>query len=254
MDKGIYTATSGGLLESRRLQNVSNNLANANTVGFKPQRLVNREQAFKDTLVGTLYPNDEGASAIFSRTPGVVTTGAYTNFEPGPVSYTGNPLDIALGEKNQFFVIQTPQGEEFTRAGNFSLNSQGIIVSSDGFPVMGSGGPINVGQGVPRVNERGEVVVDGRSAGRIRTVQIDDLKSLEHRSGTRFGFTSGVVGQAADVIAPVIPQSVELPKNTVVESMVEMIGLQRSFEAYTKVVKTLDELNDRVIRLARGTG
>lgn len=253
MDKGIFTATSGGLLEARRLQNVASNLSNANTPGFKSQRLVSRQQEFPDTLAGTVAPQDKVAKAQIEATPGVVTIGSQTDFSAGGVSHTGNPLDVAISEEGVFFVIQTPQGEEYTRAGNFTLNSERQLVTADGFPVSGDGGPIELPEGEIELTSSGNVRVNGQDIGKLRTVRIDDLKSLEHRGGTRFGFgASG--GGAVDESVPLIVESVEGSNSTIVESMVEMIGLNRSFEAYSKVVKTLDELNDRAVRLARGVG
>ncbi len=253
MDKGIFTATSGGLLESRRLQNASNNVANTNTVGFKTQKLASRQQEFKDTLVGATKPGDVIAAANAERTPGVVSTATVVDFSPGAVSYTGNALHVALADSETFFVVQTPQGEEYTRAGNFGLNRAGQLVTSDGLPVMGTSGPIEVGEGIPKIMGNGAVLSNDQEVAKIRTVQITDLKSLEHRGGTRFGFGAG--GGAANELPPrLIEQSVELPNNTVLESMVDMITIQRSFEAYTKVVRSIDEINERVIRLARAAG
>ena len=253
MDKGIFAATSGGLLESRRLQNAANNVANANTVGFKSQKLASRTQEFGDTMVGVTRPGDRIAQANMQRSPAVISTESVVDFRPGAVSFTGNPLDVALTDTNTFFAVQTPQGEEYTRAGNFSINSQGLIVTQDGQLALGNAGPIEVGEGNPQIVGNGSVLVDGKEVGKIRTVHVDNLKLLEHRGGTRYGFGSAG-GTATDVEPRLIEQSTELPNSTILESMVDMISIQKNFEAYTKVVRSLDELNDRVIRLARTTG
>ena len=253
MDKGIYAATSGGLLESRRLQNAANNVANTNTAGFKSQKLASRSQEFGDTLVGVTRPADAIARANLQRSPAVISTESVVDFRPGAVSFTGNPLDVALNNKDTFLVIQTAQGEEYTRAGNFTVNSQGQIVTQDGQLVLGTSGPIEVGDAVPKIVGNGAVLANGTEVAKLRTVQIDNLKSLEHRGGTRYGF-GAAGGTATDVEPQLIEQSIELPNTTVLESMVDMISIQKNFEAYTKVVRSIDELNDRVIRLARTTG
>ena len=139
MDRGIYAAASGGLSSLRLLEVISNNMANSSTVGFKAERLVGRQQSFSDTLAGTLAEQPARALGDQERTPGVTDVSTLTDFTPGPISNTGNPLNVALVKDNQFFVVQTPEGEEYTRAGNFTLDSGGTLVTPDGFPVLGDG-------------------------------------------------------------------------------------------------------------------
>lgn len=251
MDKGIYTATSGGLVESRRLQNAANNIANANTVGFKSQRMVNRQQEFEDALASEVYTTGGDAEKLFELTPGVVTEGSQTDFSAGPVSYTDNPLDVAVIEKDVFFVVGAPRGEEFTRAGSFLLDSQRRLVTPEGYPVQGTSGDITLPQGQVQITEDGAVMVDNQEVSRLRTVKIEDTSQLEHRGGTRFAFLENVGGNGQDVEARVIPRSVEMTNLSVVEGMVELVSVQRSFEAYQKMVRTIDELNERAMRLTR---
>ncbi|MCB0323369.1 MAG: flagellar hook-basal body protein [Bdellovibrionales bacterium] len=252
MDRGIYAAGSGGLLESRRLQVTANNMANVSTVGFKAQRLVAREQEFGDTLAATLTDTPSRVTGDHERIPGVTDVQTITDFTPGPVSNTGNPLNVALRDPDTFFVVNTPEGELYTRAGNFTLDSQGILTTPDGYPVLGEGGPITINQGSPRISSSGAVTSDGTLVGRLRTVRVEDLTQLERKDGARFALPGG--GEALPVRADVIPESVEMPNVNVVESMVDMMGAQRSFEAYTKTVQTIDELNSAALRTARITG
>lgn len=254
MDKGIYISTSGALLESLRLQNASNNLANINTSGFRSQRIGSRQQEFKDTLASVTAPNDKRAASTIQETPGVVHTRTYINFEPGSATYTGNPLNAALMDENVFFVIQTPQGEEYTRAGNFTLNQSGQLVSADGFPVVGNNGPIEITGTNPTITSNGSVISSEKELGKIRTVMIDNLSLLEHKGGTRFSFPPNVSGNAVNANPRLIEQTVEVSNTGMLESIVDMVAIQKNFEAYTKVVRTIDELNDRVIRLARTMG
>lgn len=250
MEKGIYAASSGGLLESLRLQMIAHNLANSETVGFKAERLVSRQQEFKDTLVGQLESSSDFAKADQARTPGVVSVASMTDFSPGPVQFTGNALNVALANENTFFVVQTPQGEQLTRAGNFTLNQNGQLVTSDGLPVMGEGGPITVGEGMPLITSAGVVESGGEARGRLRVVEVKDPQKLKREGGVRFSGATDTTNVAADLI----PGSVEMANSAVVESMVGLIATQRSFEAYTKVAKTIDEINDTAVRTARTTG
>jgi flagellar basal body rod protein FlgG len=251
MDQGIYAASSGGLVENRRIEVVSNNIANVNTVGFKAQRIVGKQQEFSDTLASII-----GAQARAfedqERVPGVTDIRTVTDFSPGPVSHTGNPLNVALSEPDTFFVVNTPEGEQYTRAGNFTLDAQGNIVTADGFAILGEGGPVTISQGAPNISSNGTVTSGGATIGRLRTVRFEDSEALERVGSARFKANGGV--QPTVVEASMVPQSVEMPNVNIVESIVEMISAQRSFEAYAKTVETIDELNSTSLRSAASTG
>lgn len=250
MDRGLYIAASGGLLNLKQVDIVGNNLANASTVGFKAQRLVCRQQEFGDTLAGVVNQKDARAADDQKRTPGVTQVEAITDFSPGAINTTGDPLHAALQEPDHFFVVGADEGEAYTRAGNFTMNSEGFLTTPDGYPVMGEGGPITISQGSPKITSSGAVLVDGEQVGRLRVVKVDDLSKLERQEGVRFTLKSGE--QPATVEAQVISGALEMPNISIVESMVEMISANRAFEGYTKVVRTIDELNERALRNARG--
>ncbi len=249
MDKGIYAASSGGLINARRLDVVANNLANVQTVGFKAERLIAREQAFSDTLASKITTSTARDQLGLEDVPGAVHTGSYTDFSQGPIAANGDPLNVALTESNTFFVVATPNGDAYTRAGNFTLNRDRVLVTADGLPVQGDGGPITLptgGQG--KISSSGVVTVDGAVVGRLRTVKIEDTSTLKRQEGVRF---TAAAAQVEVVPAELVPESVEMPNVNVVEAMVDMINAQRGFEAYTKSVRTIDELNERALRNAR---
>jgi flagellar basal body rod protein FlgG len=217
--------------------------------------LITRQQEFSDTLAAQIPEAADRASLDLDRTPGVVNSGTFTDFTPGPIQQTGNPLHAALNKENQFFVVQTPNGEAYTRAGNFSMNSGGQIVTADGLPVVGDGGPITVAEGDVRISKNGSVSLDGEAIARLRVVEIDDLQQLSRDEGARFKLVEGSQAQPRQIEEPsLVPQSVEMPNVSVVDAMVEMISTNRAFEAYQKTVRTIDDLNERAIRTARTSG
>ena len=253
MDRGIYVASSAGLVSNRRLDIVAQNLANANTVGYKAERLITRQQEFQDTLASAMPKQQSRAAADQNQIPGVVNTATITDFTQGPVNFTGNPLNAALTNEKQFFAVQTDGGEEYTKAGNFTLNSAGGLVTADGKAVLGEGGPITINAGsTASISNNGTILVDGQSIGKIKVVQFDDLKQLTRTEGTRFK-ANGAQAASADN-SSLIPASVEMANTGVVESMVEMISANKSFESYAKLVQTISELNDQALRTPRSVG
>lgn len=249
MDRGSYVAASGGLAQQRHLDIVSNNLANVSTVGFKAERVVTRQQEFTDTLASAMDNAPQRAKLDHEATPGVVDVQTVTDFSPGPVAYTGDPLNVALSEGNTFFVVQTPDGEAYTRAGNFTKNVEGELVTPDGYPVMGEGGPLALPEGAASIIGDGNIIANGESVGRLRVVKFDDTSVLTRTGGVRFVSNDGTKPVA--VPAVLVPASVEMPNVNAVQSMVDLINANKGFEAYSKTMVSIDEINDRAIQLAK---
>lgn len=250
MDRGIYSAASGGLLNERHLDITANNIANASTVGFKAERIVGRQQQFADTLAANMRNIDPSARGDFDRTPGAIDIETITDFSPGPIETTGNTLDVALRKPHQFFVVSGPEGDLYTRAGNFQVDGQGLLKTADGLQVQGDGGPLALPQGHIDISSAGVVSVNRQAIGRLRVVHFENPQQLQRQAGTRFSAQNGAQPQGVDQ-ADVIPGSLEMPNINVVEAMVDMIATQRSFEAYSKMVMSIDDLNSTALRAAR---
>ncbi len=215
--------TQGGLRQERKLEAVSNNLANSSTVGFKKD-IVSFDEAFKARV-------DQ-------------------DFSQGDVIQTDNPLDVALGPQG-LFKVETPDGIRYTRNGNFSLNSEGILVDKSGNPVMGQGGAIFLNAVDPdtsvSVDESGQIFVNNEILDTFDVVTFEDMTKLENTGDNLFVYT----GESADEItledARVEAGSLEHSNVKVVEEMAKMIDYQRMFEIYTKSMKTFDEIDSKAI-------
>ncbi len=214
----------GGLRQERKLEGVSNNLANVDTTGFKKD-VISFDRTFKAEL--------------------------NKDFSQGDLKTTGNPLDIALTGPG-FFKIETQEGIQYTRNGNFSLNSEGIIVDKNGNPLLGQGGAIfidlaNVEAEGPEINEIGEIRVDGDLVDALDVVTFADLSKLEKKGKNLFAYT----GNIGDEILPenlVIKHMVLEGSNVkAVDEMVKMIDYHRMFETFTKSMMTFDEIDSKAI-------
>ena len=156
---------AAGVIE-HKMETVANNLANVNTVGFKEDQPSFREvlsavqrivpESLEERFLSHEYLDDY----VGMDKSAVIVDEVGKNFEPGRMRFTGNDLDFAIANEG-FFTIETPQGERFTRNGNFQMDSEGRIVTNEGFFVLGEKGPITVKNGPVHIDESGQVHVDG---------------------------------------------------------------------------------------------
>jgi flagellar basal body rod protein FlgG len=231
----------------RKLEVQNNNLANVNTVGFKRQYIIAGRENFDETLAKEVEPTDPFARGDQQRVSTVSEMTTQIDFSIGPIRSTGNPLDVALRNKNDFFVINTPQGPRYTRAGNFSLGAEGQLVTVDGAQVQGDGGTIVVnGTGV-HIAADGSVRAAGQTVGRLQVVNFADTSGLEATDGARFKLRAGAAAPIP-VEARLEPQSLEMSNASAITGMIDLITTNRAFDAYQKAAQTIDSLNQAAIQ------
>ncbi|HET8655419.1 MAG TPA: flagellar hook basal-body protein [Longimicrobiaceae bacterium] len=218
---GMTRAASALRYWELRQEAASNNLANADTNGFKAERTFGQ-------LVGDA----------------VTTVNAATDLSAGALKPTGNPLDLAIGGKG-FFVVQTPQGERLTRAGAFQLDRDGKIVDDHGNAVLGEKGPIIAPPGTLTIDAGGQVKVNGKEIGRLRVESVPQGTPLAHTNGTMFippANATPVAPEARSIRQGFLEDS---NVNTV-GSLVDMISIQRSYAAVQKTITTLDDIRQTI--------
>lgn len=245
MDSGTYAAASGGLYQIRRLDAVANNLANVSTAGFKKEVLSGQAQTFDETLAAAASPGDPFAAQDHERVTPVTHVASVTDFSPGSLMRTGNPLNVALRGINQFFSINTPNGIRYTRAGDFTLSADGRLVTSEGFEVVGDSGPIVTTGADAEISASGQVTSGRIPVGAIRVVAVNDLNQLVPEGAARFNLSG--TGSATPVEPDLMTQTVEGANVSVVSGMVELIAAHRAFEAYTKITQSIDQMNEGAI-------
>jgi flagellar basal-body rod protein FlgF len=172
MDLGLYIAATGMLTEQTRQDQLSNDLANATTPGFKADRTP--QHSFGSMLLA----NTEGGTAIGSVDQGVALGKTYTDMTPASLQETGEPLDFAI-QGSGFFAVKTSQGVRYTRDGQFTASAAGVLTDVSGNPVLDrAGAPIKVSAGgtvpaatlgvfeVPGAAKQGENLYTGTAAGK----------------------------------------------------------------------------------------
>jgi flagellar basal-body rod protein FlgF len=174
MDNGLYVALSKQTAQFREMNIIANNMANATTAGFK-----------KNEIVFSAYLSNEGHRSKIAYAQDL---GEFQDFSSGSFQYTGNSLDMAI-EGDGFFVVETPLGPRYTRAGNFRINAENTLVNPQGHPVLGAGGQQIQFQQEDRdiaVGADGSIIVDGEERGALDIVQFEDNQKLQTASGTLF--------------------------------------------------------------------
>ena len=247
MDIATYAAASAGVLQMRKLEVQNNNLANVNTVGFKRQYIIAGRENFDETFAKQVEQDDPFARGDQQRVSAVTDMTTQIDFTMGPIRNTGNPLDVALRNQNEFFVVNTPEGPRYTRAGNFSLGPEGQLVTMDGSAVQGDGGPINaVGAGVS-IAADGTVRANSLPVGRIQVVRFNDTNGLEATDGARFKLRQGSPAPQP-VEARLEPRALEMSNASAITGMIDLITTNRAFDAYQKAANTIDSLNQTAIQ------
>ncbi|MCM8773844.1 MAG: flagellar hook-basal body protein [Candidatus Omnitrophica bacterium] len=244
MLRGIYISSSGMSSQMIRQDVIANNMANVDTPGFKKDNLL--ISSFPRFLVNRLDDEqDRGTNPyIGSFSLGSIPIGTVTDFSTGGIISTHRPLDLAI-EGRGFFVLETPQGIRYTRAGSFLLSSEGKIVTFQGYALMGENGPLEVNGEEFYFNSQGELIVGGNIVNKLLIVDIDN-KNLVKEKETIFS----VLPEA--VISPSLDYNVrqgylETSNVNIVKEMIEMISGLRAYEANQKVLTMQDESLGKLI-------
>ena len=252
MIRGWYIGSSGMNAQQNRLDTISNNLANVDTAGFKrdvsvsksfPELLLRRTEA--DGVYKNPFGSADAAPIIGKLGLGVETNENFTEFEQGSFRGTNTSTDMALAGEG-FFAVETPSGERYTRNGNFILGKEGILLTKDGYPLLGENGEIRVPDDKFIVNEDGIITTkDNEVIDRIKIVRFENERYLK-KMGNSLWNSNNISGEAY------IAEGMERPKMlqgymetsnvNVVNEMVKMIEVNRAYEASQKTIQSEDSM------------
>ena len=258
MSRALRTAATGMVAQQLNIDNISNNLANVNTTGFKKSKA-----EFQDLLYQTIRTAGtsaaQGALVPVEIQIGYGTRVVATNrsFEQGQITATNNPLDIAIENEgingDGFFQITLPDGTTaFTRDGAFKLSSEGQVVTSDGFALDP---PINISADATSVNVSADGNVEVLQAGATAATNVGTLELAKfiNPAGLRSigknlyleteASGAPVTGQPnTDGFGRVSQGFLELSNVSVVDELVNMIMAQRTYEVNARAVRSSDEM------------
>ena len=232
MIQGIYSATAGMVNQQTLLEVTTNNLANINTVGFK------RDELSFSGMLNTLPVAD--SINVTNRPPKLdtVTYKFSTDFTQGSLRRTDNTFDLAL-DGTGFFAVQAPAGVRYTRSGNFFLDKTGQLVTADGYPVLGTNGPIQIRGTEAEIDGAGNIFVDGKQTAKLRLADFQDTSGLV-KIGNNL-LTNQNPGITEEVAAGHVRQGfLEMSNVDVVNEMARMIEIMRTYESYQKTIQLID--------------
>jgi len=228
MSRDIYVSLSGAAATWTQLDIVANNMANSSTVGFKQDKMPFKVDGPSDHVLGEVYAQADSPVADMSD-------GAMMNDE--------DPFHFAL-QGDGFLAVNDGGRTLLTRDGRFFMNDDRILVNSQGMPLMGESGPIEV-----PLDETLRVTTDGTVYG-SESGELDKLKLVGTESAQRLGANLWEpTGQMYQAHPMVVQGALEASNVDVMRTMTELIEVSRYFEAYRKSMQTTDELNARINRL-----
>lgn len=243
MNSGMYSAVAGNIAFMQRMDVIANNLANINTIGFKKDQMV-----FESILKKAKNPTLPAGS--LTDGPVLPDFSVMTDFSPGSIKQTGNPLDISI-DGDGFFVVNTPEGKAYTRQGNFHLDANGRVVTCDGYELQGGGGALTITGGKLEINGRGEVFADGQQVGTIELVDFPKPYNLEKKGSNLFVAGGPEVSEQPATGARINQGTVE---SSNVQPLLEMVSLIANTKLYEECVKTIQSYDQMANKAANDLG
>jgi flagellar basal-body rod protein FlgF/flagellar basal-body rod protein FlgG len=230
MDSGYYSACAGLAAQTQALELVANNLANLGTAGFRGQ-----QATFRSLLAGNGLASWNPVSAAINNFG--VLSGSRVDLAPGSLTATGNPLDLGIAG-NGFFVVQSAEGQVYTRNGTFHRVSTGQLVTAEGDAVLGEQGPLVLPNGAVTVSADGTVSVDGAVVAKLRLAEFSPATTLTAVGNSRYSAPTGSELPAAST--SVREGMLEASNVSAVDGVVQLITVQRNAEMMQRALGIFD--------------
>lgn len=232
MSDAALSALQQQTVLGRRMEIIADNIANISTPGFKAEMMA-------------VIPEGEGAGPKNEQM--AVPLGLVRDIRAGDFTHTGNELDLAI-KGDGYFVVQTPDGERYTRNGRFQLDGDGRIVNSSGYPLLGDGGgaiTVPGGSGKLSISRDGTISNGAGNIGTVGIVTFDNQRALQRADGGLFIAKDPPVPAEK---AEVIQGSIENSNVKAVVQITEMISVLRNYQQAQRIV---DSENERITRAIR---
>lgn len=242
MDNAQLVAHSRLQTLQRQMDVLANNIANAATTGFKGRDMRFGEYLMQRAKSDTYRGDARSISFVMDK-------GASLDFSDGPIEHTGNATDIALRGKT-LLAVKTPTGERYTRNGSLGINAKGEVVTSDGYPVIGSGGPIiaDPSDGKLEITSDGMLANKSGPLDRLKIVDVPDVTTLSNAGANLYRSSSPLAASKSPEIAIA---SLEKSNVQPVLAMSRLLEVTRAYSTLTTSMQRLDDTQKNALeRLA----
>lgn len=238
METTSYIALSNQGALRREMDSIANNMANMNTTGFKGERMM---------FVDHLTRSRSGDFIADQRLAFVRDIANYRDTSEGPIEQTGNTLDVAI-HGDGYFAVQTPDGERYTRSGNFRLDNGGQLVTQDGLPVLSdAGAPIFFAREDTTITIAGDgsVSTENGLLGKLRVVTFDNQQDM---LGVGSGLYTTDQAPIAKPDAQIAQYALEKSNIEAITEMTRMMDVNRKYASTQKMIDAEDERIRKMVR------
>lgn len=261
MWRGLYTAATGMITETKRTDTIANNLANANTTGFKRDdavtsdfepmliRRINDQSGPKDVTEFKGFSLGRKAPVVGELGLGSQVAAIATDYAQGSLQTTGNQLDFAV-QGEGYFRIATPRGERYTRDGNFYRDSRSRLVTVNGNDVLDDRGrPITIPEETANflVSPEGTISANGVQVARLGLVSFPGGDAVMAKEGSSLYRVDDPAQRPRQATGSIQQGALERSNTEVVSEMVNLIANYRAYEASSKAVTTQDSMLDKSV-------
>jgi flagellar basal-body rod protein FlgF len=230
MDSGYYAACAGLAAQTQALELVAHNLSNMGTTGYRGQ-----QTTFRSLVAGQARLTGNAINAAINDYG--VLSGSHLDQTEGSVAPTGNPLDLAI-VGNGFFSVQSAEGIQYTRDGSFHLTAAGMLVTSQGNPVLGAQGPVTVPSGSLSVSADGTISVNNAVVGQLQLAEFAPATSLTAAGSSTYNAPPG--SALVDSESSVRQGMLESSNVSATAAVAQLITVQRNAEMLSRALSAID--------------
>lgn len=241
MSNGFYIAAQAMKGQQKRLNASANNIANVKTNGYKKENVI--LHSFEEQL--RLRVDGRGSQVIGKTNYLQAVDVMNINFDLGNLEQTQSAFDVCIAGDG-FFLVQTRNGQSYTRDGSFSMDDEGYLIIEGKGRILGEAGPIKVDNDQFRIDEQGNVY--NRSDAFVGKLQVrvpDDMNQMKKGSNGFFTYTGTTPLNFSN--AAILQGVIERSNVDMNEEMTQMIEIQRNFQSVSSTLKQIDQINAKAV-------